>query len=108
MYANLLTFAIVVVCNILTVARHGSEGSPYPSTPISVPKAQNTGLGNSVCTLYELHSGEDSADQGMYVITFTHSSQSAIYLYLCPGLSELSRVLWYRAVDVEEGRTGTG
>ena len=27
-------------------------------------QAQNSGLGNSVCTLYELHSGDDASEEG--------------------------------------------
>ena len=30
-------------------------------------QAQDSGLGSSVCTLYELHSGEDTTDQGGYM-----------------------------------------
>ena len=31
-------------------------------------QAQASGLGNSVCTLYELHSGEDTSEEGIAVL----------------------------------------
>ena len=30
----------------------------------NIPQAQDSGLGESVCTLYEIHSGEDNESQG--------------------------------------------